>query len=207
MSIVTGTGNVPRAKVLAIMAIAMATAIMLAGIAMTAGFLSTDGLTKPGALDPFDQQPTTNQVGQDIKTSFGIIAVEYVKDLDGLSSRSMSGATHGIPGLVDIQHAQIQAALAVTNRSAEPINFRIDEVALLVTIGGKTRILPPSGGDIPNTRILPDAGIEGHLSFVVPRKGANLTLQYNDPGRSDPVLVDLGKVDIAPAGSGHEHLH
>ncbi|MEP6665667.1 MAG: hypothetical protein ABJA81_04375 [Nocardioidaceae bacterium] len=207
MSAMIGTLNARRVRVLSTVAVIAAAAVIVAGISMTAGLLSTGGLTRPGPLGGLEMRSSTHKIGDDVKTSFGIVAVECVRSLDGLSSRSLAGATHGVPGFVDAQHAQVQAALAVTNRNATPLLFRVDQVRLRVVIGDHTSLLRPVSGDMPDTRVLTDAGIGGHLDFVVPRKGAHLTLLFDDPGSRDPVLIDLGKTDYAPAGSGHDHAH
>lgn len=205
MSVMVGTMGAQRARVLAMVAVLAAAAIMVAGIAMAAGLLSTDGLTRPGPLGQSETTSSTHKIGDDVETSFGIVAVEYVRSLEGVSSRALAGASHGVAGLVDNQHAQIQAALAVTNRISKPLSFTVDQVHLRVQQRGRTTVLEPVTGDIPNTRVLSNAGIEGHLDFVVPKKGARFTLEFDDPARSEPVLINLGKIDFSPMGSGHEH--
>lgn len=207
MSIGVQPVGAQRARLLAAVAVFTAAAIMLAGIAMAMGRLSSAGLTRGGHLDRRQTNASTSEIGDDVKTSFGVVAVEYIRSLEGVSSRSLGGATHGVPGLVDPQHVQIQAALSVTNRSVAPLLFSLTQVRLRVTAADRITVLKPVTGDIPDTRVLANAAIEGHIDFVIPRKPAQLTLEFDDPGRGDPILIDLGTPDLPPVAGGHEHSH
>lgn len=163
----------------------------------------TVGLHDLGLLDR--GAPPANQIGDDVSSSFGVVAVEFVRSVDGVSSRALAGASHGVSGLVDSSHRQIQVAVAVTNRSEHPINQKAKQFTLLVRQGGKTQALKPAAGDLPDMRIQPHAGIEGHLDFTLPRKTAQLTLLYRDPGRHQPIVIDLGSSSAKPASPEHDH--
>lgn len=151
---------------------------------------------------------STHVVGDDVKTSFGIVAVEYVRTVEGVSSRALAGASHGVSGLVDDDHVRIQTAVAITNRIQRPISYKIGQFRLLVTRHGKTTIQAPSGGDLPNMRVLPHAGIEGHLDFTVPRSGAALAMEFLDRGSDEPIIINLGQARFTrPAGTSSGHAH
>jgi hypothetical protein len=197
-----GGARVPAVRAAATATVVAALGVVLVGLAMAAGLVGA-GVAGRGLLN---RDPALHQIGDDVPTSFGIVAVEFVRSVDGLSSRSLAGATHGVPGLIDTGHTRIQAALAVTNREPQPLQFSVDQVRLRVTIGDRTTVQRPVGGDLPDTRVLTDAGIEGHLDFVVPRQGARLALLFRDPASSSPVVINLGRTDFATAGSG-EHTH
>ena len=198
-----GATHARPVRVLATMTVLTALVVVFAGVAMAAGLVSTGGLTRPGLLG--GNAAATHQIGDDVETSFGSVEVEFMRSVDGLSHRSLAGATHGVPGLINTQHAQIQAALAVTNREQEPLQFGVDQVRLRVAYHGNTTVQRPTGGNLPDTRVLANAGIEGQLDFVVPAKGARLTLQFEDPGTGDPVLINLGRTNFTAAGTGHTH--
>jgi hypothetical protein len=177
-------------------------AAVLAVAAVALGVLQGVRLT----LGPADSgQSSGYHISDDVPTSFGIVAVEYVRAVDGVTHRALSGATHGVSGLVDSDHAQIQTAVAITNRTQAPITYSSKQFRLLVTSKGKTTVQDPSGGDLPDMRILPHAGIEGHLSFVVPRSGARLELRFTDPGRAVPIVIDLGPTDFTRTSDTHAH--
>jgi hypothetical protein len=147
-----------------------------------------------------------NGIGDEVKTSFGTVTVESLQVVPGVSHRALSGATHGVSGLVDDNHISIQAAVAVTNTVNHPISYRARQFQLLVSRRGRTSVRSATGGDLPNMRILPRAGIEGHLDFTVPRSNAQLALRFHEPGRSD-VVIDLGRAHLPAAGSGAVHKH
>ncbi|MCW2598861.1 MAG: hypothetical protein JWM02_690 [Frankiales bacterium] len=147
-----------------------------------------------------------HRIGDDVRTSFGVVAVEFVRNVDGVTNRALAGASHGVSGLVDSSHVQIQAAVALTNRGDRPLAYSSTQFTLLVTAKGKTTSQVPTGGDLPNMRILPNAGIEGHLDFTVPRVPVRLTLLFRDPGRTAPIVIDLGTT-TPTAGAPDSHQH
>jgi len=159
------------------------------------------GLNDLGLLDR--QGPRPNRIGDDVSSSFGVVAVEFVRSVGGVTNRALAGTSHGVSGLVDAKHQRIQVAVAITNRSQRPIQHTSKQFTLLVTQGGRTTALKPEAGDLPDMRILPHAGIEGHLGFDVPQKGVALVLQYRDPGRTEPIFIDLGAYKARPAESDH----
>lgn len=173
----------------------------LAALLLVAGVLIAAGLGGIQALRHLGVAPmpvgTAHHIGDDVRTSFGIVAVEFVRSVDGVTHRQLAGASHGVSGLVDAEHAQIQVAVAVTNRTDSPLQSSISQFHLVSIAKGRTAVLSPSGGDMPDTRVLPHAGIEGHLDFTVPAGTVQLALQYTDPGRSAPIVIDLGTTTSA----------
>jgi hypothetical protein len=149
---------------------------------------------------------TSFAIGDDVKTSFGIVAVEFIRNVDGVSHRALSGATHGVSGLVEQGHQQIQVAVALTNRTEAPLSYSVRQFQLFVTTAGKASVLSATAGDLPDGRILPDAGIEGHLDFTIPDTNSALSLHFRDPGRADPVVIDLGGV-AASGATQPTHSH
>ena len=147
-----------------------------------------------------------HHINDPVPTSFGTVGVEFVRSIDGLSHRALNGASHGVSGLVDEDHGQIQTAVSLTNELDTPVQFRTGQFRLLVTANGKTQAQAAAGGDLPDTRILPHAGIQGHLSFVVPRAGARLRLEFTDPGSAAPIVIELGDAAFGPQPqSTHSH--
>lgn len=152
------------------------------------------------------QPPRGNRINDDVETSFGIVAVEFIRQLDGVTNRALSGSTHGVNGLVDAEHAKIQVAVAITNQAESPLRYTSDQFRLRVIRDGKTTRQAVTGGDLPDTRILPHAGITGHIDFTVPRTNADLAIEFDDPGRTAPIVIQLGKAAFeARAPGGHNH--
>ncbi len=145
------------------------------------------------------------RVGDDVPTSFGIVAVEFVRSVDGVSHRALAGASHGVSGYVGHGKQQIQVAVALTNQTKKSLTYQVRQFRLSVTVAKKTTVLPATSGDLPDARILPDAGIEGHLDFTVPAVSAAISLEFIDPGRTAPVVIDLGTVKSAVIGTEHHH--
>jgi hypothetical protein len=143
-------------------------------------------------------------IGDDVRTSFGIVAVEYVRAVDGVSHRALTGANHGVSGLVESGSQQIQVAVALTNRSSAPLTYSVRQFELHVRAAAKTTVLMATAGDLPDGRILPSAGIEGHLDFTLPVDAASLSLHFRDPANSVPVVIDLG---TTAASSAPTHAH
>lgn len=148
-----------------------------------------------------------HRINDDVKTSFGIVAVEFVRQVDGVTHRALGGASHGVSGLVNADHAQIQVAVAITNRLDHPISYTSRQFRLLVTTKSRSSVLRVRGGDLPDARVLPHAGIEGHLDFTLPRGVQRLTLQFRDPGAAQPVLIYLGSTGTSAKQGGSDHEH
>lgn len=159
------------------------------------------GLNDLGLLQR--EAPRPNTIGDDVSTSFGVVAVEFVRSFDGVTNRAMAGTGHGVSGLVTSSQQRIQVAVAITNRSNQPIDHRTAQFTLLVTQDGSTSALKPVAGDLPDMRVLPHAGIEGHLGFTLPNKRTHLTLRYRDPGRAEPIVIDLGDRTARSTSPGH----
>jgi len=146
--------------------------------------------------------------GSDIATStptdFGFLTVSSVEKLDGLTSKDLSGGAHGVSGLVKAGNEQIQVELELSSTLiGKVVSYRVDEFSLLV--GDGTKSLTPSSTTIHNGVLQPNAAVNGHLGFVVPKDGSRLRLRYApEDGRS--VLVELGRADQArPGETNHDH--
>jgi hypothetical protein len=176
--------------------VATATAIALLGIV-----LSVQALL-PAA---HHRQRAGFVIGDDVPTSFGIVAVEFVRTVDGVSHRALAGANHGVKGYVEAGKVQIQVAVAITNRGRKVLPYTVRDFRLQAKIKGKTTTLTPTAGDLPDGRILPDAGIEGHLDFTLPAGNAIASLIFHDAGARAPVRIDLGTIASAPAATHSHH--
>lgn len=196
----------PRSRSRRGRALAVAVVVTVLG----AAFASVAALAvRPGAVSEeiAVQEARGNRLNDAVPTSFGIVAAEFVRQLDGLTTRSLAGASHGVSGLVTSENAAIQVSVAITNQTDSPINYTSDQFWLRVTQDGRTSMQPVQGGDLPDTRVFPHAGIEGHLTFTVPREDADLALLFRDPGREDPIVIDLGSAAFQAPRGETQHLH
>jgi len=172
-------------------------ALALAGVFLAAGTLSRGGLASL-------LQPVHYHVAQDIPTSFGIVAVEHAEILNGLTAKDLAGVTHGIQNLVLDDQVQVQAAVTMTNLTKRVVAYSPSQFRL---IAGDAPPVDAVTANMQSGRLQPDANIDATLSFVVSRNGAQLWVEFRDPGRSTPILIDLGTLDQSPQGGQDEHQH
>ena len=175
--------------------IAGAVALVLVGAYLAAGVVSRGAPKDPVVALPHGPFGTA----QDIPASFGVVAVEHVEKTNGLTAKALSGATHGISGFVAPNKVQVQASVTLTNLLDHPIAYDPRQFRLLV---GEQR--KPIGEVRSNLRpgtLQPDASIDSQLKFVAPRNGSKLWIEFSDPGRTKPILIDLGRTGTTPAGA------
>ncbi len=159
-------------------------AAVLACTALGAWRVVSMAATKPG--------PSTLVVGG---VSFTVTHAEQVK---GLSDAALGGMSHGIQSLVTDDKALVTVNLVVTAGDS-PASY--DESVLRAFVKGSSRAVLPVGGTLAPGRLRAGARIEGSVSFVLPRNGAQIALRA--PGDSHE--VPLLQVDTAPAGAGQHH--
>jgi hypothetical protein len=193
----------PRAWNLVVVAVVFGTlALAVAGAVLAAGIIATGEthttLTPSILKGPFG-------TAQDIPTSFGVVAVEHAEKINGTTAKQLGGNTHGIAGFVAPNKVQVQASVTLTNLLDEPIAYDPRQFRLLV---GKDRkpVKSVKSNMRPGT-LQPDASIDGRLIFVAPRTGSRLWIEFTDPGRAKPLLIDLGRTGKTPpnAFDGFQH--
>lgn len=143
-------------------------------------------------------------IASDVRTSFGSIVVGSAQSLNGLGAKPLGGVNHGIADYVGPESAQVQVTVDITNRTRAPIPYSPSQFTLVAGTG--TPIAPDRASIKPAT-LLPDAAVEATLIFIAPRKGQKLQLAFQDRGREEPFLVDLGRVDTAPKGTDDHNTH
>ena len=107
--------------------------------------------------------------------------------------------SHGVQSLVSDDKALITVTLVVAVGDSPS---RYDAGVLRAYATGSSKAIAPVGGTLSPGKVGANARIEGSISFVVPRNGAQLSLQA--PGGPRP--VPLLQVDVAPANAG-KHAH
>ncbi len=127
---------------------------------------------------------------QELRTSFGTVTVERVEQLDSL--------------MFDIAREDVvfQISVALANQLQRPVDYTPDQF-VLITNTNRQPIAPASDSLHPGT-LQPNADIEGNLRFVLQRDTAPVLLEYRDPGRATPLVIDLlGAFSKAPADRHH----
>ena len=123
--------------------------------------------------------------------SYAVIHAEQVK---GLSDADLGGMSHGIGNLVSSEKALVTVTLVVSGGDS-PTSY--DASVLRAFATGSSVGFSPAGGTLGPGRLGAHARIDGSLSFVVPRNGAQLVLRAPGDSREVPLL----QVDDAPAGA------
>lgn len=125
--------------------------------------------------------------------------VTHAEQVKGLSDADLGGMSHGVQSLVTDDKALINVTLVVTAGDS-PSSY--DAGVFRAYAVGSSVAVSPVGGTLNPGRLGANARIEGSLSFIVPRNGAQLTLRVPGDAREVPLL----QVDDAPAGvGGHQH--
>lgn len=183
-----------------LLAATVVTAVVVAALAggLLAGRLL---LGSPPPAEVVSPGAASLGVGQSVRTSFGVVAVEHAEKLNGLTSKELGGMTHGVQNFVGSDKLQLQVSATITNQLDHPVAYSPDQFRLLA--GGKK--LKAVGSSINAGTLQPDAAIDARLSFVAPRDGGRLLVQFTDPDRSQPIRIDLGTVDRATTTDSHTH--
>lgn len=178
------------------------TALAVGGVVVSFGVIErgTSEPSIPVLKGPFG-------VSQDIPTSFGAVAIDNVEKVNGVTAKALSGVTHGISNYVPPNKVQVQASVTLTNLLREktagysPTQFRL-------LVGKKREPVKDVRASFRPGTLQPNASITGQVKFVAPRTGSQLWIEFTDPKRAKPMLIDLGKTGRTPEGAFdgfHEH--
>lgn len=206
MASAAATGVLRRA-LMAYAFLALVGAFALAGAVLAAGITVT---SSDHAETPVAAPSPTDDLGRELRTSFGVLAVVRVDQVHGLTAKDLAGFTH-FPSYVPPSKMQVQVSLQLSNVLDHPVRYSAQQFSLRVGDG------PPiaaSGASIRSGTIQPAAAVDQTLSFIAPRnqrRGVPLTLEYRDPENGRPLLVHLGSARPArtppPAATTHkDHL-
>jgi hypothetical protein len=149
-------------------------------------------------------------VAEDVRTSFGYLAVEHAETVKGLTSKDLAGAVHGIGDFVGVERALVKASVTLRNGPKDTLPYSLRQFTLVATKDGKERRHPVVNASVRDGLLQPDAVVDASLGLVVPRDGAELALEFTDPGRDEPIVIDLkagaGRATAADKRSaGHGH--
>ena len=78
-------------------------------------------------------------IGEDVPTSFGVIAVEHAVAISGLNDTQVTGA-HGVPGLVQAGSVDVQVAAVITNLSDHVLAYQPTQFELIDKTGAAVPI-------------------------------------------------------------------
>lgn len=187
--------------------VAAVAAAAVVGIVLAVSLItgSADGHETANGDGPFT-------VAEDIPTSFGWLAVEHAETVKGLTAKDLAGAVHGIGSFVGAERALVKAAVTLRNGPGRPLPYSLRQFTLVATgKDGERRRYPVTSASVQDGLLQPDAAVDASLGFVVPRDGARLAVEFADPGRKQPIVIDLkagaGRVSAADKRANRQHGH
>ena len=180
------------------------------GLAVVGAVLSSHALSRGAApAVPIAVGRGPFLVGQTIRTSWGYLAAESVQSVAGVSNADLghaAGAGGNVHDLVTQGQQELQVTVALTSAqqrrlvSYAPSEFRLRVGTAKTTIAARLATLLRG-------QLQPLAVVEGHLGFLVPSGGGQLRLEYADPGRPQPFVIDLGRVAPLPSVADNHSQH
>jgi hypothetical protein len=120
-----------------------------------------------------------------------------VEQVNGLTAKALAGVTHGISNYVPPNKVQVQASVTLTNLlNEQPVAYSPTQFRLLV--GKKRKPVKDVRASFRPGTLQPNASISGQVKFIAPRTGSRLWIEFTDPKRPKPFLIDLGRTGKTP---------
>ena len=216
---VLSPAGVPRVAAPKTLLLAVTVAMAAAAVALAvAGGMLALGMVRTGRDAQALQRDASlalrgpAAIGEDVPTSFGVVAVESMTKSPGPTAKALAGVTHGIQNLVPPNKIQVLTTVTITNTTGSVIPYTPAQFLLYATRGKKPgpgdRPIHLTRASVPPGALQPSASIDATLTYVAPRNGSRLWVSFRDRGSSRPVLIDLGRTDRTPSGALDQyHAH
>ena len=138
----------------------------------------------------------TQLAGPTLQVGAATYEVTHVERVTGLAEADLGGMAHGVQGMVRDDQTLVRVSVIV---SAGSRGASYDPQVLRLHSSSSAAELVAVGGSLLPGRLLPHGHVEGSLSYVVARDGAQLTLHATGSRTQLPLL----RTDRAPRGAGH----
>jgi hypothetical protein len=135
-------------------------------------------------------------IGEDVPTSFGVVAVEHAVAISGLNDTQVTGA-HGVPGLVPEGSVDVQVAAVITNLSDHVLAYQPTQFELIDKTG--TAVPISRAPELPG-QLQPYAAIDVLVDFVTTTNARPFKVRFVDPATNKAILIDLGAVGCTVQG-------
>jgi hypothetical protein len=179
--------------------------VVILGLAFAGAILADAALAGAGHAAAGHPDTSAFAIGVPATTSFGSLTIENVQTLDGLDPSVFdNGMAHGIQGLVATDQAQIQASVFLVNSSDRPA--RLDPRQFQLRVGGVADPILVTGSTLMPTELPSRASLEATLTFVAPRGGTRMSIEFQETAHSAVIAIPAGQIDQAPASAG-QHSH
>ncbi len=129
-------------------------------------------------------------IGEDVSTSFGVVAVEHATAISGLNDQQVTGA-HGVPGLVEAGSIDVQVAAVITNLSDGVLTYEPTQFELIDKTGAA---VPMSRAPQLPGELQPFAAIDVLVDYVTTADARPFKVRFVDPATKQAILIDLGAV-------------
>ena len=159
----------------------------LAGVALAVDMLRGNN---PLVSDTASSGPVLHAIGEDVKTSFGVVAVEHAVAISGLNDSQITGA-HGVPGLVTAGSIDVQVAGVITNLTDHVLPYQPTQFELIDNSGVA---IPMSRAPQLPGELQPFAAIDVLVDFVTTTDARPFKVRFVDPSTHEALLIDLGDV-------------
>ena len=134
--------------------------------------------------------PVVHSIGEDVATSFGVVAVEHAVAISGLTDKQVTGA-HGVPGLVDAGSIDVQVSAVITNLSKNVLVYQPTQFELIDKTGATVPI--SRAAELPG-ELQPFAAIDVLIDFVTTAEARPFTVRFVDPATKEVILIGVGDV-------------
>jgi hypothetical protein len=147
------------------------------------------------------EQVAAAALGQDIPTSFGVVAVEYVQRVTGPPAHILGGSGRRGGTIPAAGESELSLAVALTNLHDGTVDYSPAQFRLRLRRG---QTLAPSSANFGPGTLQPHAGIEGRVSFVLPNGRSATAVEFRD--RERPVVIGLRRLpQFTPAVHNRSH--
>src|SRR4051812_30347088 len=121
--------------------------------------------------------PVVHAIGEDVATSFGVVAVEHAVAISGLDDSQITGA-HGVPGLVQAGSIDVQVGAVITNLSHNVLTYQPTQFELLDNAGASIAI--SRAAELPG-ELQPYAAIDVLIDFVTTTDARPFRVRFIHP--------------------------
>ena len=183
----------PSARFALFVVIAGVASVAILGLSLAVSGLALQSQALPG-------------IGDRVGTSFGVVAVS---DIHAHSDSHTAGQGHSGhftgPGSIPEGKLSVEVSVSLENTTDHGVTYSPN--AFLVRLGASGSVVGHSEATFFRGSLLPGGVLVGQLTFLVPSDGATGVLRFVDPGRTDPIEIQLGTLSETAAGSGEGHDH
>jgi hypothetical protein len=141
-------------------------------------------------------------IGEDVATSFGVVAVEHATAISGLNDSQITGA-HGVPGLVEAGSIGVQVAAVITNLSDNVLTYEPTQFELIDSTGASVAL--SRAAQLPG-ELQPYAAIDVLIDFVTTAEARPFKVRFIDPATNEAIFISLGDVGCTVQGGSGRPL-